>query len=67
MLMANSPIEHVTQAAAQIIGKKYCTHHQGEVAIDAGDHVVRGKARRWICFRCQEKCKNFVHLRNPDA
>jgi hypothetical protein len=53
----NNTAAHVTQAFANAIGKKYCSHHQGEAAIDAGSMVTRNKTRRWICFRCQEKSK----------
>lgn len=56
--MPNFTLAHVTQAVAKAIGKKYCSHHQGDVAIDAGSYVVRNKIRRWICFRCQETSKN---------
>jgi len=56
--MANSTIALVTQAVAKAIGRRYCSHHQGEVAIDAGSYEVRNKTRRWICFRCQEKSRN---------
>ncbi|AMP04109.1 MULTISPECIES: hypothetical protein [Collimonas] len=45
----------VTQATANVTGKRYCSHHQGEVAVTEGDFVMRNKSRRWICFRCQER------------
>jgi len=58
--MSNTYIGQVNQAAAKATGRRYCTHHQGEVSIDAGSHVMRNKTRRWICFRCQEKRGDFV-------
>jgi hypothetical protein len=53
--MNKSAIAKATQAAANAIGKRYCSHHQGEVAADAGAYVMRNKTKRWVCFRCQEK------------
>jgi hypothetical protein len=45
----------VTRATANVTGKRFCSHHQGEVAVADGDFVLRNKSRRWICFRCQER------------
>jgi len=53
--MMTSAISHVTQAAAKVTGKRYCSDHRGEVAVDAGGYVMRGKTKRWMCFHCQEK------------
>lgn len=53
--MIQSTIAKVVQAAANVTGKRFCSHHQGEVAADAGAFVMRNKSRRWICFKCQEK------------
>lgn len=44
----------LTQAAAAATGKRFCSHHQGEVAASEGDFVMRNKTGRWICFRCQK-------------
>ncbi|AIY41087.1 hypothetical protein LT85_1929 [Collimonas arenae] len=44
----------LTQATAEATGKRFCAHHQGEVAATDGDFVVRNNTKRWICFRCQK-------------
>jgi hypothetical protein len=56
--MLFSTIEHVSDENKKAKGKKYCAYHQGEAPRDAGTLVMRGKARRWICFACQEKNRN---------
>jgi hypothetical protein len=43
-----------TQATANVTGRRYCAHHQGEVPAADGDFVLRNKSKRWICYRCQE-------------
>lgn len=53
--MNNSDQAKMTQATANVTGRRYCMHHQGEVPADAGSFVVRKKSKRWICYRCQEK------------
>ncbi|HWW08409.1 hypothetical protein [Collimonas sp.] len=47
----------VTQATANVTGKRFCSHHQGEVAVAEGAFVVRNKSKRWVCFRCQERSR----------
>lgn len=47
----------VTQATANVTGKRFCSHHQGEVSVTEGDFVLRNKSKRWICFRCQERSR----------
>lgn len=54
----NSMLEKVTKIAAKITGRRYCSHHGGEVAEDAGSVVERNRSRRWICNACQEKSRN---------
>lgn len=44
----------VTEAAANATGKRFCAHHQGEVAAGDGSFIECSKTRRWICCRCQE-------------
>ena len=44
----------VLPAIPQITEKRFCYHHQGEVAVAAGSYVVRNNRRRWICSRCQD-------------
>jgi len=44
----------VTEAAANATGKRFCAHHQGEVAATEGSFIECSKTRRWICYRCQE-------------
>ena len=56
--MRKSTIAHITQAAANVTGKRFCSHHQGEVEAHAGSFVQRHKSKRWICFRCQEKSRS---------
>lgn len=53
-----SSITSATQAAANVTGKRYCAHHQGEALVEQGSFVLRNKTKRWICFSCQEKSKN---------
>ncbi|AMO99455.1 hypothetical protein CAter282_1570 [Collimonas arenae] len=47
----------VTQATANVTGKRFCSHHQGEVPVAEGEFVIRNKSKRWICFRCQERSR----------
>ncbi|MEO6920801.1 MAG: hypothetical protein ABI171_17600 [Collimonas sp.] len=44
----------LTQAKAEATGRRFCAHHQGEVAAADGDFVIRNKTKRWVCFRCQK-------------
>jgi hypothetical protein len=46
-------LERAAQAEMKLTGKRYCSQHQGMVALDAGSIVVRGRSRRWMCFQCQ--------------
>jgi len=55
--MANTTTAKATDAAARITGKRYCSHHQGEAAVDAGSYVQCNKSRRWVCDRCQTKSR----------
>lgn len=48
-------IQIVSDAEAKLTGKKFCAHHQGMALVSDGSIVIRGKARRWICFPCQQK------------
>ncbi|MGB7195580.1 MAG: hypothetical protein WBD81_19165 [Collimonas pratensis] len=48
----------LTQAAAEATGKRFCSHHQAQVAASDGDFVMRNKTRRWICFRCQKNIQS---------
>lgn len=48
----------LTQAAAEATGKRFCSHHQGQVAAAEGDFVMRNKTRRWVCFRCQKNIQS---------
>jgi hypothetical protein len=53
----------LTETTAKVTGRRWCMHHHGEAAADAGGFVERNKQRRWICFRCQEaaeKCRQQV-------
>jgi hypothetical protein len=52
---SQSTVGKATEAAASITGRRYCSHHQGEVPIDEGSFVMRNTTKRWICNRCQEK------------
>lgn len=52
--MSNSTTAPEIPVTPQITEKRFCYHHQGEVAINAGSYVVRNNRRRWICARCQE-------------
>lgn len=53
--MGSSLLKHATEACAKATGKRYCTHHGGEVASDQGDFQQRNHSRRWVCFACQKK------------
>jgi hypothetical protein len=55
--MPNTTTAKATEAAARITGKRYCSHHQGEAAIDAGSYILCNKSRRWVCDRCQAKSR----------
>lgn len=53
--MDQSRITKVNEIAASVTGKRFCSHHQGEVAADAGNFVQCNKSKRWICHACQVK------------
>lgn len=55
--MPNTTTAKATDAAAKVTGKRYCSHHQGEAAVDAGSYVQCNKSRRWVCDRCQTKSR----------
>ena len=52
-----SSIAKVTEAAANVTGRRFCSHHSGEVATDEGSFVTRNRSRRWICFREKSKIR----------
>jgi hypothetical protein len=51
-------LESLIDAAASVTGRRYCSLHRGEANSDAGDYIVRGKVRRWICFVCVRRIWN---------
>ena len=51
-------LEALTAAAALIIGRRYCSSHHGDVGSGAGQYMVRGNVRRWICFACKDKAQH---------
>ena len=53
--MGNTANEKLNAATAKITGKRFCSHHGGEVLADSGSFVTSNKSRRWICHRCQMK------------
>ncbi|MFC6522927.1 hypothetical protein ACFQAT_27505 [Undibacterium arcticum] len=55
--MGQSTIARAAEIAASGTGKRFCSHHQGEVAADAGSLVQRNKSKRWICNACQAKSR----------
>jgi hypothetical protein len=53
--VTNHALTGMTEVAAKITGRRYCSHHGSEVDALAGCIVVRNKSRRWMCFACQKK------------
>jgi hypothetical protein len=64
-------IDLATKAAAKVTGRRFCSHHQGEVAANEGRVVERNRSRRWVCFRCIEKSEErleaIANARRPAA
>ena len=48
-------IDRAMEAVTKLTGRRFCSHHQGEVNADQGCIVERNRSRRWICYRCIEK------------
>jgi hypothetical protein len=66
--MSNSTLTKVIEVSAKITGRRYCSHHRGEVDANAGCIVVRNKSRRWMCNACQDKAaKRDAEIRAAKA
>jgi len=56
--MPPNRLEYLTEAVASVTGRRYCSSHRGEANSDAGEYVVKGHVRRWMCFACVKRTQN---------
>jgi hypothetical protein len=58
--MRNHPSLKLNDVTAKITGKRFCSHHLGEVLTEAGSFIQGRTATRFVCYRCQEKIKQRI-------